>query len=97
MNRLNIKLSKEGMMLISQRTVYRMIKDVLSMCCKTISDLYDEVKKNNGIVNTKDRKNVNIGHLRLSYRGTIMHIIIAEDYIRDVFLGVKGAEMSKAG
>lgn len=97
MDRLNIKLSKEGMMLISQRTVYRMIKDVLSMCCKTIQDLYDEVKKNNGIVNTKDRKNVNIGHLRLSYRGTIMHIIIAEDYIRDVFLGVKGTEMSKAG
>ena len=50
MDRLNIKLSKEGMMLISQRTVYRMIKEVLSMCCKTISDLYDEVKKNNGIV-----------------------------------------------
>lgn len=97
MNRLNIKLSKEGMMLISQRTVYRMIKDVLSMCCKTISDLYDEVKKNNGIVNTKDRKSVTIGHLRLSYRGTIMHIIIAEDYIRDVFLRVKGVEMSKAG
>lgn len=97
MDRLNIKLSKEGMMLISQRTVYRMIKEVLSMCCKTISDLYDEVKKKNGIVNTKDRKNVNIGHLRLSYRGTIMHIIIAEDYIRDVFLGVKGTEMSKAG
>lgn len=97
MDRLNIKLSKEGMMLISQRTVYRMIKEVLSMCCKTISDLYDEVKKNNGIVNTKDRKNVNIGHLRLSYRGNIMHIIIAEDFIKDVFLGVKGSEMSKAG
>lgn len=97
MDRLNIKLSKEGMMLISQRTVYRMIKEVLSMCCKTISDLYDEVKKNNGIVNTKDRKNVTIGHLRLSYRGTIMHIIIAEDFIKDVFLGVKGVEMSKAG
>ena len=97
MDRLNIKLSKEGMMLISQRTVYRMIKEVLSMCCKTISDLYDEVKKNNGIVNTKDRKNVTIGHLRLSYRGKIMHIIIAEDFIKDVFLGVKGSEMSKAG
>lgn len=97
MDRLNIKLSKEGMMLISQRTVYRMIKEVLSMCCKTISDLYDEVKKNNGIVNTKDRKNVTIGHLRLSYRGKIMHIIIAEDFIKDVFLGVKGYEMSKAG
>lgn len=97
MDRLNIKLSKEGMMRISQRTVYRMIKEVLSMCCKTISDLYDEVKKNNGIVNTKDRKNVTIGHLRLSYRGKIMHIIIAEDFIKDVFLGVKGSEMSKAG
>nr|DAJ22492.1 MAG TPA: hypothetical protein [Podoviridae sp. ctfN46] len=97
MDRLNIKLSKEGMMLISQRTVYRMIKEVLSMCCKTISDLYDEVKKNNGIVNTKDRKNITIGHLRLSYRGTIMHIIIAEDFIKDVFLEVKGSEMSKAG
>jgi hypothetical protein len=97
MDRLNIKLSKEGMMLISQRTVYRMIKEVLSMCCKTISDLYDEVKKNNGIVNTKDRKNVTIGHLRLSYRGKIMHIIISEDFIKDVFLGVKGSEMSKAG
>lgn len=97
MDRLNIKLSKEGMMLISQRTVYRMIKEVLSMCCKTISDLYDDVKKNNGIVNTKDRKNVTIGHIRLSYRGKIMHIIIAEDFIKDVFLGVKGSEMSKAG
>ena len=74
-----------------------MIKEVLSMCCKTISDLYDEVKKNNGIVNTKDRKNVTIGHLRLSYRGKIMHIIISEDFIKDVFLGVKGSEMSKAG
>lgn len=97
MDRLNIKLSKEGMMLISQRTVYRMIKEVLSMCCKTISDLYDEVKKNNGIVNTKDRKNVTIGHLRLSYKGKYMHILISTEYIRDVFLGEKSSEMSKAG
>lgn len=97
MEELNIKLSKEGMLSISQRTVYRMIKDILSMCGKTISDLYDEVKKNNGIINTKDRKKVNIGHLRLFYKGKYMHILISTKYIRDVFLGEKPIEMSKAG
>lgn len=97
LNELNKKLIGIGMREISQSTIYRYISMFLDMCKKSISDLYDEVKKNNGVANTKDRKNVNIGHLRLSYRGTIMHIIIAEDYIRDVFLGVKGAEMSKAG
>lgn len=97
LNELNKKLAGIGMHEISQSTIYRYISMFLGMCKKSISDLYDEVKKNNGIANTKDRKNVNIGHLRLSYRGTIMHIIIAEDYIRDVFLGVKGSEMSKAG
>lgn len=97
LNELNKKLIGIGMREISQSTIYRYISMFLDMCKKSISDLYDEVKKNNGIVNTKDRKSVNIGHLRLSYRGTIMHIIIAEDYIRDVFLGVKGTEMSKAG
>lgn len=97
LNELNKKLAGIGMHEISQSTIYRYISMFLGMCKKSISDLYDEVKKNNGIVNTKDRKNVTIGHLRLSYRGTIMHIIIAEDFIKDVFLGVKGVEMSKAG
>jgi hypothetical protein len=97
LNELNKKLAGIGMHEISQSTIYRYISMFLGMCKKSISDLYDEVKKNNGIVNTKDRKNVTIGHLRLSYRGTIMHIIIAEDFIKDVFLGVKGLEMSKAG
>lgn len=97
MNRLNIKLSKEGMLTISQRTVYRMIKDVLSMCCKTIQDLYNEVKNNNGIVNIKDRNKVNIGHLRLFYRGTKMHVLISAYYIKNIFLGEKHVEMSKAG
>lgn len=97
MDRLNIKLSKEGMLPISQRTVYRMIKDVLSMCCKTIQDLYNEVKNNNGIINSKDRKKINIGYLRLSYIGKKMHILISANYIIDVFLGEKPVEMSKAG
>lgn len=97
LNELNKKLAGIGMHEISQSTIYRYISMFLGMCKKSISDLYDEVKKNNGIANTKDRKNVTIGHLRLSYRGTIMHIIIAEDFIKDVFLGVKGSEMSKAG
>lgn len=97
MNRLNIKLSKEGMLTISQRTVYRMIKDVLSMCCKTIQDLYNEVKNNNGIVNLKDRNKVNIGHLRLFYRGTKMHVLISAKYIIDVFLGEKPIKMINAG
>lgn len=97
MEELNIKLSKEGMLSISQRTVYRMIKDILSMCGKTISDLYDEVKKNNGIINTKDRNKVNIGYMRLFYIGKKMHILISSDYIIDVFLGEKSIEMNKAG
>lgn len=97
LNELNKKLAGIGMHEISQSTIYRYISMFLGMCKKSISDLYDEVKKNNGIANTKDRKNVTIGHLRLSYRGKIMHIIIAEDFIKDVFLGVKGLEMSEAG
>lgn len=97
LNELNKKLIGIGMREISQSTIYRYISMFLDMCKKSISDLYDEVKKNNGIANAKDRKNVTIGHLRLSYRGKIMHIIIAEDFIKDVFLGVKGFEMSKAG
>ena len=97
MEELNIKLSKEGMLSISQRTVYRMIKDILSMCGKTISDLYDEVKKNNGIINTKDRNKVNIGHLRLFYKGKYMHILISAEYIKDVFLGEKSIGLNKAG
>lgn len=97
LNELNKKLIGIGMREISQSTIYRYISMFLDMCKKSISDLYDEVKKNNGIANAKDRKNVTIGHLRLSYRGTIMHIIIAEYFIKDVFLGVKGVEMSKAG
>lgn len=97
LNELNKKLAGIGMREISQSTIYRYINMFLDMCKKNISDLYDEVKKNNGIANAKDRKNVTIGHLRLSYRGTIMHIIIAEYFIKDVFLGVKGVEMGKAG
>lgn len=97
LNELNKNLIGIGMQEISQSTIYRYISMFLDMCKKSISDLYDEVKKNNGIANAKDRKNVTIGHLRLSYRGKIMHIIIAEDFIKDVFLGVKGLEMSKAG
>lgn len=97
LNELNKNLIGIGMQEISQSTIYRYISMFLDMCKKSISDLYDEVKKNNGIANAKDRKNVTIGHLRLSYRGKIMHIIIAEDFIKDVFLGVKGSEMSKAG
>ena len=97
LNELNKKLAGIGMHEISQSTIYRYISMFLGMCKKSISDLYDEVKKNNGIANAKDRKNVTIGQLRLSYRGKIMHIIIAEDFIKDVFLGVKGSEMSKAG
>lgn len=97
LNELNKKLIGIGMREISQSTIYRYISMFLDMCKKNISDLYDEVKKNNGIANAKDRKNVTIGHLRLSYRGTIMHIIIAEYFIKDVFLGVKGVEMGKAG
>lgn len=97
LNELNKKLAGIGMHEISQSTIYRYISMFLGMCKKSISDLYEEVKKNNGIVNTKDRKNVTIGHLRLSYRGTIMHIIIAEYFIKDVFLVAKGVEMSKAG
>ena len=97
LNELNKKLAGIGMHEISQSTIYRYISMFLGMCKKSISALYDEVKKNNGIATAKDRKNVTIGHLRLSYRGKIMHIIIAEDFIKDVFLGVKGLEMSKAG
>lgn len=97
LNELNKKLAGIGMHEISQSTIYRYICMFLDMCKKSISDLYNEVKKNNGVVNTKDRKNVTVGHLRLSYRGTIMHIIIAEDYIKEVFLGANRAEMSKAG
>ena len=91
------KLAGIGMHEISQSTIYRYISMFLGMCKKSISDLYDEVKKNNGIANAKDRKNVTIGHLIRSYRGKIMHIIISEDFIKDLFLGVKGSDMSKAG
>ena len=91
------KLAGIGMHEISQSTIYRYISMFLGMCKKSISDLYDEVKKNKGIANAKDRKNVTIGHLIRSYRGKIMHIIISEDFIKDLFLGVKGSDMSKAG
>ena len=80
-----------------RQTIYRYISMFLDMCKKSISDLYDEVKKNNGVVNTKDRKNVTIGCLRLLYKGKYMHILISTEYIRDVFLGEKSSEMSKAG
>nr|UWI23383.1 MAG: hypothetical protein [Bacteriophage sp.] len=94
---LNKRLISIGMHEISQTTMYRYINIFLDMCKKTISDLYNEVKKNNGIVNLKDRNKVNIGHLRLFYRGTKMHVLISSDYIKNVFLGEKHVEMSKAG
>lgn len=97
LNELNKKLIGIGMREISQSTIYRYISMFLDMCKKNISDLYDEVKKYNGIANTKDRKNVTIGCLRLSYKGKYMHILISTEYIKDVFLGEKSYEMSKAG
>lgn len=97
LNELNKKLIGIGMREISQSTIYRYISMFLDMCKKSISDLYDEVKKYNGIANTKDRKNVTIGCLRLLYKGKYMHILISTEYIRDVFLGEKSSEMSKAG
>lgn len=97
LNELNKKLIGIGMREISQSTIYRYISMFLDMCKKSISDLYDEVKKNNGVANTKDRKNVTIGCLRLLYKGKYMHILISTEYIRDVFLGEKPSEMSKAG
>lgn len=96
LNELNKKLAGIGMREISQSTIYRYINMFLDMCKKNISDLYDEVKKYNGIANTKDRKNVTIGCLRLLYKGKYMHILISTEYIRDVFLGEKSSEMSKA-
>ena len=97
LNELNKKLAGIGMREISQSTIYRYINMFLDMCKKNISDLYDEVKKYNGMANTKDRKNVTIGCLRLLYKGKYMHILISTEYIRDVFLGEKSSEMSKAG
>lgn len=97
LNELNKKLIGIGMREISQSTIYRYISMFLDMCKKNISDLYDEVKKYNGIANTKDRKNVTIGCLRLLYKGKYMHILISTEYIKDVFLGEKSYEMSKAG
>lgn len=97
MTELNKRLISIGMHEISQTTMYRYINMFLDMCKKTISDLYDEVRKNNGIVNSKDRNKVNIGHLRLFYRGTKMYVLISAEYIIDVFLGEKHVEMSKAG
>lgn len=94
---LNKRLISIGMHEISQTTMYRYINIFLDMCKKTISDLYDEVKKNNGIVNSKDRKKINIGYMRLFYIGKKMHILMSSDYIIDVFLGEKHVEMSKAG
>lgn len=97
LNELNKKLIGIGMREISQSTIYRYISMFLDMCKKNISDLYDEVKKYNGIANAKDRKNVTIGCLRLLYKGKYMHILISTEYIKDVFLGEKSYEMSKAG
>ena len=97
MTELNKRLIIIGMHEISQTTMYRYINMFLDMCKKTISDLYDEVRKNNGIINSKDRNKANIGHLRLFYRGTKMHVLISADYIKNVFLGEKPVEMSKAG
>lgn len=94
---LSKRLASIGMHKISQATMYRYINMFLDMCKKTISDLYDEVIKNNGIVNSKDRNKVNIGHLRLSYIGRKMHILISAYYIIDVFLGEKYVKMINGG
>lgn len=45
LNELNKKLAGIGMHEISQSTIYRYISMFLGMCKKSISDLYDEVKK----------------------------------------------------
>lgn len=45
LNELNKKLIGIGMREISQSTIYRYISMFLDMCKKSISDLYDEVKK----------------------------------------------------
>ena len=97
LNELNKKLIGIGMREISQSTIYRYISMFLDMCKKSISDLYEEVVKNNGVVNTKDNNNVTIGHIRASYKGSVLYILISTDYIINVFLGKKSAEMSKAG
>lgn len=97
LNELNKNLIGIGMQEISQSTIYRYISMFLDMCKKSISDLYKEVVKNNGVVNTKDNNNVTIGHIRASYKGSVLYILISTDYIINVFLGKKSAEMSKAG
>lgn len=97
LNELNKKLAGIGMHEISQSTIYRYISMFLGMCKKSISDLHEEVVKNNGVVNTKDNNNVTIGHIRASYKGSVLYILISTDYIINVFLGKKSAEMSKAG
>lgn len=97
LNELNNNLIDIGMQEISQSTIYRYISMFLDMCKKSISDLYEEVVKNNGVVNTKDNNNVTIGHIRASYKGSVLYILISTDYIINVFLGKKSAEMSKAG
>lgn len=97
LNELNKNLAGIGMHEISQSTIYRYISMFLDMCKKSISDLYDEVKKNNGVANAKDRKNVTIGHLRLFYIGRKIHILISSYYIIDVFLGEKYAKMINDG
>ena len=97
LNELNKNLINIGMQEISKSTIYRYISMFLDMCKKSISDLYEEVVKNNGVVNTKDNNNVTIGHIRASYKGSVLYILISTDYIINVFLGKKSAEMSKAG
>lgn len=97
LNELNNNLIDIGMQEISQSTIYRYISMFLDMCKKSISDLHEEVVKNNGVVNTKDNNNVTIGHIRASYKGSVLYILISTDYIINVFLGKKSAEMSKAG
>ena len=94
---MNKNLIDIGMQEISKSTIYRYISMFLDMCKKSISDLYEEVVKNNGVVNTKDNNNVTIGHIRASYKGSVLYILISTDYIINVFLGKKSAEMSKAG
>lgn len=97
MERLNVNLLRIGMREVCQSTIYNYINMFLDMCKKTISELYDEVAKSNGVVNTKDKNNVTIGHIRASYKGSVLNILISTDYIINVFLGEKPVEMSKAG
>lgn len=96
LNELNKKLVGIGMHEISQSTIYRYISMFLGMCKKSISDLYDEVKKTmDSECQRQEERN---------YR-TPKTIIQRKDnaynhrrrFYKRRLLGVKGPEMSKAG